>query len=71
MFTLPSYRDRLQQCVAASGVGRDSSAGIVTHYRMDGPGIESWWGGGEISCTLLVLGPTQPPAQWLPGLSQG
>jgi hypothetical protein len=24
--------------------GRDSSVGIVTHYGLDGPGIESWWG---------------------------
>jgi hypothetical protein len=25
-------------------VGRDSSVGIVTRYRLDGPGIESLWG---------------------------
>ena len=25
-------------------VGRDSSVVIVTHYRLDGPGIESNWG---------------------------
>ena len=29
--------------------GRGSSVGIATHYRMDGPGIESRWG-GEIFC---------------------
>ena len=27
-------------------VGRDSSVGIATRYGMDGPGIESRWGGG-------------------------
>ena len=27
--------------VQFSPVGRDSSVGIVTHYRLDGPGIES------------------------------
>ena len=26
------------------GVGRDSSVGIGTSYRLDGPRIESWWG---------------------------
>jgi hypothetical protein len=26
--------------------GRDSSVGIATRYGLDGPGIESWWGGG-------------------------
>jgi hypothetical protein len=25
-------------------MGRDSSVGIVTRYRLDGPGIESRWG---------------------------
>ena len=25
------------------GVGRDSSVGIETDYRLDGPGIECWW----------------------------
>ena len=25
--------------------GRDSSVGIATHYGLDGPGIESRWGG--------------------------
>jgi hypothetical protein len=25
-------------------VGRDSSVGIAIRYRLDGPGIESWWG---------------------------
>ena len=32
-----------------SNVGdRDSSVGIATRYGLDGPGIESRWGGGEI-----------------------
>jgi hypothetical protein len=33
-------------------VGRDSSVGIATRYGLDGPGIESRWGGGEIFLTL-------------------
>jgi hypothetical protein len=27
-------------------MGRDSSVGIATSYELDGPGIESRWGGG-------------------------
>jgi hypothetical protein len=30
-------------------VGRDSSVGITTGYRLDGPGIESRWGWGRFS----------------------
>ena len=29
-------------------MGRDSSVGIATRYGLDGLGIESLWGGGEI-----------------------
>jgi len=36
--------------------GHDSSVGIATHYGVDGPGIESRWGGGEIFRTR----PDQP-----------
>ena len=33
-----------EQCVDyASAVGQDSSVGIATCYRLDGPGIESHW----------------------------
>jgi hypothetical protein len=39
--------------------GPVSSVGIATDYGLDGPGIESRWG------------PTQPPVQWIPGLSRG
>jgi len=35
-------------------VGRDSSVGIAIGYVLGGPGIESWWGGGEIFRTRPV-----------------
>jgi hypothetical protein len=52
-------------------VGQSSSVGIVTRYRLDGPGIESWWGQDFPHPSRPALEPTQPPIQWVPGLSQG
>ena len=43
---------------------------IATRYRLDGSGIESRWGRDFLHPSRLALGPTQPPVQWVPGLSQ-
>ena len=48
---------------------RDSSVGIAIRYGLDGPGFESRW--GENFRTRSVLGPTQPPIQWVPALFPG
>jgi hypothetical protein len=53
-------------------VGRDSSVGIATCYGLDGPGIESQWGGEVFAHpSRPALGSTQPPTQWVPGITQG
>jgi hypothetical protein len=52
-------------------VGRDSSVGIATRYRLDGTGIESRWGQGFPYPSIPTLWPTQPPIQWVPGFSGG
>ena len=52
-------------------VGWNNVVGIETQYGLDGPGIESRWERGFLHMFRLVLWPTQPPAQWVPGLFPG
>jgi hypothetical protein len=50
---------------------RDSSVGIATRYGLEGPGIESRWGRDVPQLSRPILGPTQPPVQWVTGISWG
>ena len=52
-------------------VSQDSVVTIATRYRVDGPGIESWWGRVFPHLSSLSPRPTQPPIQWLLGHSMG
>ena len=50
--------------------GPCNSVDIATDYGLDGPGSNA--GVDEIfRPSRPVLGPTQPPVKWIPGLSQG
>jgi len=50
--------------------GQGSSVGVATDYGLDGPGSNP--GGDEVfSLSRPTLRPTQPPVQWIPGLSRG
>ena len=58
--------------MATSIGGPGSSVGIATGYGLDGPGIESRWGGRDFPHLFRpALGPTQPPVQWALGVSRG
>jgi len=51
--------------------GPGSVVGIATAYGLDGPGVESRWGRDFPHLSGLALKPTQPPVQWVSGLSRG
>ena len=47
-----------------------SVVGIATSYGLDGSGIESRCGRDFPHLSSPALGLTQPPVQWVPGLSR-
>jgi hypothetical protein len=49
---------------------QDISVGIATRYGVDGPGIESRWGRDIPHVSRPALRPTEPPTQYVPGLSR-
>jgi len=50
-------------------MGQDSAVSIATCYGLDGMGIEYQRGQGFLHLSKPALGSTQPPMQWVVGLS--
>jgi hypothetical protein len=61
---------RIMNC-SISCSGPASSVGIAADHGLDGLGIESRWERGLSQLSRPTLWPTQPPVQWVSGLSRG
>ena len=70
-FTYVNAKVRIYLHTYIKSGSRDSSVGIATRYRLEGPGIESRWGRDFPQSSRTALRPTQPPIQWVPCLSRG
>ena len=68
---MPNWTTTIMNHFNTIRVGRDSAVGIATRYGLEGPKIESRWRRDFPHLFRPALGPTQLPAQWVPGLSRG
>jgi hypothetical protein len=50
---------------------RDGVVVTATRYGLEGPGIDSRWERDFPHLSRPAPRPTQPPVQWVPGLSRG
>ena len=66
---LPFNRQLFTDVTIFPGQLPGNSVGIATDYGLDGPGIESRWG-GIFRPSRPTLGLNQPSVQWVPGLSR-
>jgi len=49
----------------------DSGVSVMTHYILDGAGIESRYNPDFPYLSRPALDPTQPPTHWVLGFSRG
>jgi len=68
---LLGYEGCNNKWIHSLSVGRDSVVSITARYRLDSLGIKSRWGRNFPHPSSSSLGPTQPPIQWVSGLSRG
>jgi hypothetical protein len=65
------HMQAILQAIQYDLCGAGSVVGIATAYGLEGPGIESRWGGHFLHLSRPAPRPTQPSAQWVLGPSRG